>query len=394
MKRLAWIVFILLMAGSLSAQVADTTARQVREVVASGMGSIIDGDLAHARDDAIDDALRTGLEQSLGMLMESETLVDNYQLIEDRIFSKTQGYVQRYEVVKEGKRDEQLYEVTLRAWISLADLQSDLEGIATLMRRKNTPRIMLMIQERNIGESESDAHYFEADMNTAETALMDVMMGKGFKFVDQNTVRANLKRQEAAALLEGDAASAAAIARSLGAEVAITGKAIAKATEVEVFGSRQRSQQATVNIRAIRTDTGDIIATASAQGAFPHINDVIGGTKAIEKAGKKAAEEIIAKILERWSSDVSSGTTLSLEVKGIAGFDMLASFKASLPYWVRGLESVNQREWSGARALLEVVLSGNSDDLAQRLSGKQGNGFTVKVVGMTQNGVSVELVAE
>jgi len=389
MKRLAIsILFLLLLALPALAQVADTTAR---EVVATGIGSIIDGDVAHARDDAIDDALRTGLEQSLGMLMESETLVENYQLIEDRIFSKTQGYVQNYEVVKEGKRDEMLYEVTLRAAIKLTDLKSDLDGIATLLRRKNTPRIVVLIQERNVGEGD---RYFEADMNTAETAIMDVMMEKGFKFVDQTTVRANIKRQEAAAMLEGAPAQAAAIARTLGAEVAVTGKAIAKATEVEVFGSKQRSQQATVNLRAIRTDTGDIIATASAQGAFPHINDVIGGTKAIEKGAKKATEIIIEKILDRWNSDVSQGGSLSLEVTGISGFDQLAAFKASLPYWVRGLNNVNQREWSGERALFELQMTGNSDALAQRLSGKQGNGFTVKVTGMTQNSVSVKLVVQ
>lgn len=389
MKRLAiFILLQLILVLPVLAQAPDTTAR---EVVAKGIGSIIDGDVAHARDDAIDDALRSGLEQSLGMLLESETLVENYQLLEDRIFSKTQGYVQNYDVVKEGKRDETLYEVTLRASIRLTDLKSDLDGIATLMRRKNTPRIVVMIQERNVGEGD---RYFEADMNTAETAIMDVMMSKGFKFVDQTTVRANIRRQEAAAMLEGAPAQAAAIARTLGAEVAVTGKAIAKATEVEVFGSKQRSQQATVNLRAIRTDTGDIIATASAQGAFPHINDVIGGTKAIEKASHKASEEIIEKILSRWNSDVSQGSSLSLEVTGIDGFDMLAAFKASLPYWVRGMNSVNQREWSGERALFEVQMTGNSDDLAQRLSGKQGNGFTVKVTGMTQNSVSVKLQAQ
>ncbi|MCK5148833.1 hypothetical protein KAR48_18915 [bacterium] len=391
MKRLA-ILFIFLMAIPIMAQNIDSTAS--REVVATGIGSIIDGDIAHARDDAIDDALRTGVEQSLGLLLESQTVVDNYQLLEDRIFSKTRGYVQRYDIVKESKRDAMLYEVTLRAVIRMADLETDLDGIATLMRRKNMPRVMVMIQERNVGETNGQYSFFEADMNTAETVIMDVMMGKGFKFVDPTTVRANLKRQQAAAMLEGDPAKAASIAKTLGAEVAVTGKAIAKATEIEVFGAKQRSQQATVNLRAIRTDTGDIIATASAQGAFPHINDVIGGTRAIEKAGKKATEEIISKILERWSADVSQGTTLSLEVKGISGFDQISSFKASLEYWVRGLTSVNQREWSGEHALFEVIMTGNSDDLAQRLSGKKGNGFVVKVTGMTQNSVSVQLQSE
>jgi len=130
--------------------------------------------------------------------------VENFQLIEDNIFSKTQGYVQKYDVIREGKRNEQLYEVTVRAVVKMTDLKNDLEGIATLMRRKNTPRMMVMIQEKNIGEAPGFLHYFEADMNTAETAIMDAFMPKGFKFIDQATVKRNLKQEQAAAILEGD----------------------------------------------------------------------------------------------------------------------------------------------------------------------------------------------
>ena len=364
---------------------------EAKEVVASGLGSIIAGDVAHARDDAIEDALRKALEQALGILVESETLVENFQLIEDNIFSKTQGYVQSYDVIREGKRDEQLYEITLRAVVKMADLQTDLDAIATLMRRKNTPRMMVMIEERNIGEAPGILHYFEADMNSAETAIMDAFMAKGFKFVDRATVMRNLDREKAAAILEGNAAEAAALGRSVGAEVVITGKALAKAVVVEAFGAKTRSQQATLNVKVIRTDTGDILATSSAQGAYPHIDDVVGGTKAIQKACEKLCAELIDEIIERWQEDVSQGTTITLKVRGISDYDMLNTFKSSLKYYVRGLSTVTQRDWYEGFATLEVVMTGNADDLAQRLSGKDINGISVRVIGMSQNSVTVEL---
>jgi len=364
---------------------------EVKTVVATGMGSIIGGDVAHARDDAVEDALRTGLEQTMGLLLESETLVENFQTIEDNIYSKTRGYVQSYDIIKEGEKDEQLFEVTVKALIKLADLKNDLDAIATLLRRKNTPRMMMMIEERNIGEASGLLNYIEADMNTAETAIMEAFMNKGFKFVDPQTVRANIKREQAAAILEGDAGQAAAAGRSLGAEVVLTGKALAKATVVEVYGTKQRSQQATVTVRAIRTDTGDIIALGSAQGAFPHIDDVVGGAKAIQKACDKLSEEVMEKILNRWSEDVSSGTTITLNVRGISGFSQLNKFKNSLKYYVRGITSIVQRDWYESRATLEIVMEGNADDLAQRLSDKDIEGIIVKVVGMSQNSVTVEL---
>ena len=367
------------------------TTMEAQEVVVSGMGSIINGDVAHARDDAISDALRRSVETALGTLVESETLVKNYQLIEDRIYSKSKGYVQGYEIVHEEQRNEMLYEVTLKATVKMADLKSDLDGIATLIRRKNTPRMMVMIDERNIGDVEGSMNYIDADLNIAETALMDLFMQKGFKFVDQSIIKQNLDNAKAAAILEGDVAQAASLARTVGADVILAGKAMAKATVVEVYGTTQRSQQASLTARAIRSDTGDIIATGSAEGAYPHIDDVVGGKKAIEKACGKLSDQLLEKILTRWQEDVTTGTTLTLKVQGISGYSQLSKLKVSLPHYVRGLESVTQRDWSGGFATLEVTMKGNSDDLAQSLSDKVIEGIAVTVVGMSQNSVTIKL---
>ncbi len=361
------------------------------EVVTSGLGSIVGNDVAHARDDAIEDALRKGVEDALGLIVKAETLVENFQLIEDNIYSKTQGYIQKYDIVSEGKRNEQLYEVTVKAVVKMTDLKDDYEGIKTLMHRKNMPRMMIMIEERNIGETPDFSHYIEADMNTAELALTQAFMEKGFKFVDQATVKRNLDNEKAAAILEGDVNQAAILGKSVGAEIVLTGKALAKATVMEAFGVSQRSQQATVTVKAIRTDTGDIIATSSGQGAYPHIDDVIGGTKAIQKACSKMSEDLITQILDRWQTDISSGATLTLKVKGVKDFDQLNKFKSALKYYVRGLQAVTQREWEEGYSVLEVEMKGTSEDLAQRLSGKNIEGTLVKVIGMSQNSVTVQL---
>jgi len=376
-----------------ASQDQDTSSVDVREVVSTGVGSIINGDVAHARDDAIEDALRKGVENAMGLLIQSETLVENYQLIDDRIFSKTEGYIQNYDIVREGKRGEYLYEVTVRAAVRMANLKNDLEGIALLMRRKNMPRIMIMIKERNIGEGPGIFRYFEADMNSAETAIMESFMEKGFKFVDRATVMRNLDRRKASALLEGDASEAAALGRSLGAEVIITGKAFAKASETTAYGTTLRSQNATVSVRAIRTDTGDIIAVGSKQAKYSNqVDDAAGGVVAIQKACKELAEDIMEKILDRWQADISEGASLTLKVRGVTTLAQLTKFKSALPYFVRGLSEVVQRDWYGGFATLEVVMKGTSEDLARRLSGKEIDEYKIRIIGMTQNSVTLELV--
>ena len=115
------------------------------------------------------------------------------------------------------------------------------------------------------------------------------------------------------------------------------------------------------------------------------------GTKAIQQACEKLSDDLIEKILNRWQMDVSSGGVLTLKVQGITDYAQLSKFKASLKYYVRNLTSVTQRDWSGQFATLEVEMKGNADDLAQRLGGKNIEGIQVKVIGMTQNSVTVKL---
>ncbi len=390
-KYIVFIFFLLLISNlQLTAQdISDSS--ESKKVVATGTGSIFDNNIAKARDDAIEDALRRALEQTLGTMIEAETFVENYQVIDDNIFSETKGYIQNYQVVREQKRNDYLYEVMVTAMVSMENLQNDLEAIATLMRRKNMPRMMVMIDEKNIGKSVGLLNYIEAETNNAETAIIDEMMEKGFTFIDQSIVKQNLTREKAAAILQGNTEMAAALGKKIGAEVVLTGKALANATEVEVYGTKQRSQQATVNVKAIRTDTGEIIAIASADGAYPHINDMVGGAKAINKACVKLSDELVEKILSRWQKDVSSGTMVTLRVQGLDDYSQLSKFKSSLQYYVRGINSVVQRQWSAGYADLDVNFKGTGEDLAQRLSGKSFEGMTVKVVGLSQNQVSVEV---
>lgn len=364
----------------------------VKEVIVTGVGSIFQGDIAHARDDAIEDALRRAVEDVMGLLLSSETLVENFQLVEDRIFTKTQGYIQRYEVLKQGRRDSQLYEVQIRALVKLSELQNDVEAIGTLLRRKKMPRLMVMIEEKNMGESPSSYHLIEAQLNSAESSLMEKFMAKGFRFVDPQIIARNLSLQKANAILGGDVQLASALAKKVGAEVILVGRAMATATEVEAFGIKIRSQQATVTVRAIRSETGEILCTATEQGKFSHIDDIAGGIKAIQQACDRVSEILITQILDRWQADVTAGNILILQVLNVKDYAQLNRFKASLKSYLRGILSVIQRDFSENIATLEIEMKGDAEDLAQRLSSISIENFPFKVVGVNEGGVTIRLM--
>jgi len=387
MKKILFGVMVVF-AFSLFAQQQD----EAKQVIAKGMGAILAGDEVKAREDAISSALRNAVEQVVGTMLESDVLVENYQTVEDKIYTRTSGYVQQYDVISSNKQMDNVLEVTIKATVKLTDLKNDLQAIGVLISRKGKPRTMVLIDERNIAE-----HYVQlaADLNTTETTIMNEMMNMGFPFVDAVQAKRNIARDQASAALEGDAAAAAAIASRLGAEILITGTAIAKVasgTPAVVKNAGFKSCQANLNLRVIRADDATIIAVTSEHDRAAHIDEITGGSMALEKAAKKAAADLKEKILKVWQQDIYSGTQVQLQVLNITNFSQLNTFKNSLTYYVRGLQAVNQRSFEGGTALFDVDIKGNAEQLASELEAKEIEGIKVQVVGLTANKVTVKIV--
>jgi hypothetical protein len=197
------------------------------------------------------------------------------------------------------------------------------------------------------------------------------------------------------AALQGDASAAATIAGRLGAEVILTGTAISKAASggpAVVRDAGFKSCQANITLRAIRADDASIIAVASAYDRAAHIDEITGGTMALEKAAKKAAQEIKDKIVDVWQQDVYSGTQVQLQVLNISSFSQLNTLKNSLPYYVRGVQGVNQRNFSSGAALFDVDIKGNAEQMATELEAKEIEGLKLQVIGLTANKVTVKIV--
>jgi len=84
--------------------------------VAQGEAAVLDDDRPAARQKAIDDALRRAVEMAAGTRVSSTTEMKDFQVKMDRVLTHAQGFVRRYEIVKEGM-DGAVVQVTVRAFI-------------------------------------------------------------------------------------------------------------------------------------------------------------------------------------------------------------------------------------------------------------------------------------
>lgn len=391
MRRLSYsICCILILCYLIVPMVVSAQPDAMSKVIdADGAGVVINNDLALARDNAINDSLRKAVEQAVGTVISSETVVENFEVINDSIYAKSQGYIQNYKILKENVSDS-LYRVTIRATVSMGSIKDDLRALGFLMARKGMPRLMVLIAEQNVGQAHPSYFWDSVDLSVAENVFQSNFLQDGFTFVDRASVQGELKTiTRRGADLNNNLA--ARLGKKVDAELVVIGKAFAKAAG-NVAGTSMKSLQANITARAVRTDNGMVIASAAEHAAAVHIDDITGGSEAIKKATEKLAENLKAQIIAKWQSEVSSAGLVSLTVRQIKSYADFMTLKDALKEEVRGVKNVYIRKMQAGTAQMDVEFQGSALSLADNLAVKKFKGFSLDVTAVGQNSLEMNMV--
>lgn len=372
-------------------------AQESQTVMVEGIAPIVDENKAIAKDNALKDAQRKAVEQAVGAMISSETAVQNFQLLSDKVFSQSQGYIQSYKIVSEGA-DGTLYKVSIQANVATGGLKNDLGALGLLMQRVEKPRVLFMIAEQNIGQEfyvywwygKSEFRGQSYDMAASETALKEEFLAKGFNVVDSSAATGKIEVSNAYRIADLTDSGAVSIGKQLGAEVVVKGKSFAKAGP-RIPGSNVGSYVADITATALRVDNGSVIGSARGHGVSRNISEVTGGTEALERAAKEAAGKMVDQITAKWTAETSGGGLVQLKVRDIGEYSNFVKFKDMVQGQVRGVQAIYQRSLEGETAILEVDMKGTAQTLADEISKKSIGGVPVKVIGATANTVEVSL---
>jgi hypothetical protein len=370
---------------------SSASAQESKMVAAEGVAVIQQGRMDIARDQALEDAQKRAVEQAIGILINSQTQVENYQLISDNILSQTKGYIKRYDVsgeVTEGT----LLRVRINAEVSLGKLGDDLSAIGILLGQMHKPRTMVMIAEQNIGH-EWNAWWWgprgqQTDVGVVENTIMDKFTQKGFEFVDHQVAAKEIKVTSAYQVQDLNADQARMLGSEAGAEVVITGKAVSK-IQGEVGGG-MKSAQADISARAVRTDTGQVIASATTHAAAVHISEVTAGIEALKKAANEASDQMLAKILAVYSKEVGGLRSINITINGLDKTQFV-KFKDALRNQVRSIKDLHERSFSGTTAKISVDSKSSTQVLSDELLSRNFGSFTVEIISSTANTLELKV---
>jgi len=358
-------------------------------IIAEGVAVIVENNIPGARDKALDDALRKAVEQAVGTLVSSDTMAENYKVIHDRILAQTTGYIERYKILSE-TQDGELYRIKLQAEVGKDNLTNDLRAMGLLHLFKEKPKVMVIIDEK-VGGLYGTTGWEE--VGQAESTIMEKLLNAGFNVVDSQTVRANITREKALRLLEGDPDAAAAAGLQHGAQVVITGKSFSKNAGEKLYGTQMQSIQSTVQARVIRTDDAKIISSRSETGRKVHIDELQGGALAIKEASEKLSDVLIADILSQWKKEVyGRSQEIQVIITGLESYKQLSNVKNFLEKEMQGVKAIHQRSFTDGVAELMVEYSGKSGNIADELANRKFTGFRLEPTNVTQNRVDIKVI--
>lgn len=378
---------------ALLAPAAGRADEAIKTTEATGQAAVAE-DLLAARAAAKDDALRTCVQQVASTLVTAATETDQGQLLSDKVFAHSSGYVRKYAVL-EDRQDGNTWVTRLRCDVSEAKLDEDFLAFGIAYRRAGMPRVMTLIAEQSITASQATGWWQgggnASDLRVMENAFMDRMEKSGFTFIDPEVLSGKLTLEAIGA--DPNVQKVREIGRLAGAEVVVVGRAIAKPLgELAIDNGTFYSAVASVSARAVRTDTGEVIAAAEfTSRAGKGFEQTTAGRNALSEGGRQLAADLFTKIGRVWAREQSGVKRISMVVKGVDDYARLAAFKNVLVNSVKGVKDVQQRSMEDGRAELDVQLAGTAEGFATDLATRKFQGYACKVRKVTANVVEVEL---
>lgn len=334
---------------------AACAAVQVR-----GMASLQGVSEADARTSALNDAMRKAVEQAIGAMLTSETLVENYVVIQDKILTKVQGYVKKYKILSEGRSGVD-YEVVIDAEVEEMALADDVAALAHVLPRMNYPTMVVTVAQKAMT---SEMGSVQLDVGAAEQTIVQILSEKGFRMAEPSALEAERLRQVAlAAQSSAGVLAQAREAASHLAQLMVTCQLVMQDNGPAPYNPRIHSYGAFLTAKLYETGTGRMLATASADANVPNISFAQGALKASQEAAKKLANDLSSKVVKVWLDACYNEHEVSLIVENLS-FDEVVGLQASLS-GLKGVLRMNKKGFLQNRAEL---LIGWRDCNTQRLA--------------------------
>ena len=306
------------------------------KVTARGVSFFEAGREAIAREKALDEAKRAAIEQAVGTRIESKTVVENFQVSRDQVFSHATGYLKHLEIISEEKTDLGTYEVEISAEVEIAALVSDLDRFKKILGWQKNPRVTILV------DPDLDKAYLPAARKTA-SRLGGKLKSEGFRVFDASSA---------------DTTGMGLIVR-LGLEIA--------SSQSTYQGVNLTLHEISLRTDVLRAGEGEVLATASAVKSLPGANKL----KVLDKGAKQCVDgvwkDLRRQLTRLWERELYSQRQIDLVVKNLTSHAEAEEVGAILKSDASGMVDVQLLSFKKKKAEFSIQYNGWPEHLVTEL---------------------------
>lgn len=359
-----------------------------RPLVVTGTGPAPSREVADARDLALREALRSAVEQAVGRLLPVQRIVRYYALLGERVLDRSMTYVQDYQIVHETK-GPQLYRVTVQTTLHMDRLRRDLQQLGLFLADTERPTVVILVAEK-LGPKAPWLWWWRTSPPEQQSlafteAIGRVFSSRGLVVLSSSSLLGKLPQDQAyqEALL-GDG-PASALGKALAARIVVAGEV---SHQPSAGGS---PATATGSLRALRTDTGQVLTQAAAtipvQPTPEQPTPGHGFTALAERLGTQLVDAILAPFV----AGGKSPREVTVLVLGVRSYGELLRIKEYLQE-APGVTRVDQVQLKGAQGSVTVVFSGEAEEVGRALQGRDFGAFTTSTDSVGEDSITVSIV--
>ncbi|SDM86953.1 hypothetical protein SAMN04488502_10861 [Dendrosporobacter quercicolus] len=331
------------------------------------------------REEAINDALRNAVEQTVGTLVSAETLVKNMRMVKDEIYTNSKGYVNGFEILSENRSFDGTT-VTIKANVDTTPnsaLVSQLQRLNLIKHSLQDPRIAVIIPEFHLTARIPDP--------AGETAVIRKLTEAGFsRVVDPQQIQAIRYTNVIKSLTRGETSEAIALATSYNVDYLLVGEAFSEYAG-NIGNSGMHSCRARVEAKLIKADTGEIVAAQGFHAGGADITEFTAAKKALNNAGELMGDYMIEKLLAYAGS---TETGIQLTVFHATSFSKISLLIKELEH-IKGVKKAYIRDYNNGTAKIDLDYTGTPLTLANALKQISLPGLAITAVSNSAIHVSI-----
>lgn len=362
--------------------------QRISTVYVVGTSSIRGADMSAGRNEAIAESLVVAVTQVLNELMPPETLEGHFQVLSESILSRTDQFIAGYKMLTEATHGK-THHVMVKADVSVERLKATLKQYGIYLGRKQYPKILYCIAEKQIGDS-GYRYWWSGESfrraGAATEAIAKIAKDKGFMMVTPR-----LDQSIGAYPPELSIPEAVALGRQMQAEVVVVGQAVAEEAP-NTLGATSRSFRGTVSARAYSVRNSREIGHTQHDAMVTGDDPGAGGRQSINNAAYLAGEELAAQIASAWFAGGGSSSAIELQVEGISGH--IADFvklRGAMGV-MSGVDSIQRKEMRADTAVLLVDYQGSARAFAAALMRESFDTFSLNIAEAAGNTIRLQIV--